>query len=152
MRTSDFDFDLPEALIAQFPAVERTASRLLCLDGNSGALSDATFSQLPQQLHAGDLLVFNDTRVIKARLLGRKESGGKVEVLVERVLDSHRALAHVRASKSPKSGTRLILSDAIDAEVLRMLNARANHAHQIGVTARHLQILKRSGLGLGDGN
>ncbi len=118
MRTSDFDFDLPEALIAQFPAAQRTASRLLCLDGNSGGLEDATFSSLPEHLNPGDLLVFNDTRVIKARLLGRKDSGGKVEVLVERVLDDHRALAHVRASKSPKSGHRLRLADAIDAEVI----------------------------------
>ena len=118
MRTSDFDFDLPEALIAQFPATERTASRLLCLDGNSGQLRDAAFADLPQLLQPGDLLVFNDTRVIKARLLGWKDSGGKVEVLVERVLDAHRALAHVRASKSPKPGTRLRLADAIDVEVL----------------------------------
>ncbi len=118
MRTSDFDFDLPSDLIAQFPAAERTASRLLCLNGNTGTLRDTAFAELPQLLHPGDLLVFNDTRVIKARLLGRKASGGRVEVLVERVLDSHRALAHVRASKSPKPGTRLHLSDAIEAEVL----------------------------------
>lgn len=118
MRTSDFDFDLPEALIAQFPAAERTASRLLCLDGNSGGLRDAAFANLPQFLHPGDLLLFNDTRVVKARLQGQKSSGGKVEVLVERVLDTHRALAHVRASKSPKPGARLWLADAIEVEVL----------------------------------
>jgi S-adenosylmethionine:tRNA ribosyltransferase-isomerase len=118
MRTSDFDFDLPEELIAQFPAAERTASRLLCLDGNTGALQDATFADLPRRLQPGDLLVFNDTRVIKARLLGQKVSGGKVEVLVERVLDTHRALAHVRSSRSPKPGARLQLADSIEAEVL----------------------------------
>ncbi len=118
MLTSDFDFDLPEALIAQFPAAERTASRLLRLDGNSGALQDAQFSDLPRFLSPGDLLVFNDTRVIKARLLGQKDSGGRVEVLVERVLDAHRALAHVRASKSPKPGTRLRLAEAVEVEVL----------------------------------
>ncbi len=118
MLTSDFDFDLPEALIAQFPAAERTASRLLRLNGNSGALQDARFSDLPDFLSPGDLLVFNDTRVIKARLLGQKDSGGRVEVLVERVLDPHQALAHVRASKSPKPGTRLLLSDAVEVEVL----------------------------------
>lgn len=118
MRTSDFDFDLPSDLIAQFPAAERTASRLLCLNGNTGTLRDAAFAELPQLLQPGDLLVFNDTRVIKARLLGRKASGGKVEVLVERVLGSHHALAHVRASKSPKPGTRLHLSDTIEVEVL----------------------------------
>ena len=118
MLTSDFDFDLPEALIAQFPAAERTASRLLRLNGNTGALQDARFSDLPDFLSPGDLLVFNDTRVIKARLLGQKDSGGRVEVLVERVLDPHQALAHVRASKSPKPGTRLLLSDAVEVEVL----------------------------------
>ena len=118
MRTSDFDFDLPEALIAQFPAAERTASRLLRVDGNSGAVHDAAFSDLPQFLRAGDLLVFNDTRVIKARLLGQKDSGGKVEVLVERVLDAHRALAHIRSSRSPKAGALLRLAEAIDVEVL----------------------------------
>jgi S-adenosylmethionine:tRNA ribosyltransferase-isomerase len=118
MRTSDFDFELPEALIAQHPAKERTASRLLHLDGNSGALRDAAFSDLPSFLKSGDLLVFNDTRVIKARLWGEKASGGKVEVLVERVLSSHRALAHVRASKSPKPGTRLHLANTIEVEVI----------------------------------
>lgn len=118
MRTSDFDFDLPDALIAQFPAAERTASRLLRLDGNTGELRDSVFADLPQFLQPGDLLIFNDTRVIKARLQGQKESGGKVEVLVERVLDAHRALAHVRASKSPKPGTRLWLAEAVEAEVL----------------------------------
>lgn len=118
MRTSDFDFDLPEALIAQFPAAQRTASRLLRLNGNNGALQDTLFADLPQFLNHGDLLVFNDTRVIKARLLGQKDSGGKVEVLVERVLDPQRALAHVRASKSPKPGTRLWLAEAVEVEVL----------------------------------
>jgi len=118
MRTSDFDFDLPEALIAQFPAAERTASRLLRLNGATGALQDASFADLPQFLQAGDLLIFNDTRVIKARLQGQKASGGKIEVLVERVLDARRALAHVRSSKSPKAGARLRLANAIEAEVL----------------------------------
>ena len=118
MRTSDFEFDLPEALIAQFPAAERTASRLLRLNGATGALQDASFADLPQCLQAGDLLIFNDTRVIKARLQGQKASGGKIEVLVERVLDAHRALAHVRSSKSPKAGARLWLADAVEAEVL----------------------------------
>ena len=118
MRTSDFDFDLPEALIAQFPAAERTASRLLHMNGSSGELQDGVFADLGQFLQPGDLLVFNDTRVIKARLNGQKASSGKVEVLVERVLDAHRALAHVRASKSPKAGTRLWLADAIEVEVL----------------------------------
>jgi S-adenosylmethionine:tRNA ribosyltransferase-isomerase len=118
MRTSDFDFELPSALIAQFPAPERSGSRLLCLDGSSGELRDALFRDLPQLLHADDLLVFNDTRVIQARLFGHKLSGGKVEVLVERVLDTHRVLAQVRASHAPKPGSRLLLSEVVEVEVL----------------------------------
>ena len=118
MRRSDFHFDLPEGLIAQYPATERTASRLLCLDGNSGELVDRRFCNLPQLLRAGDLLVFNDTRVIPARLFGQKETGGKVEVLVERVLDDRCVLAHVRASKSPRVGSRLTLEGGIMADML----------------------------------
>ncbi|MEQ1602108.1 MAG: tRNA preQ1(34) S-adenosylmethionine ribosyltransferase-isomerase QueA [Methylophilaceae bacterium] len=118
MRTEDFDFYLPNALIAQFPASQRNASRLLRLDGASGVLADHQFRELPEFLKAGDLLVFNDTRVIKARLVGVKASGGKVEVLIERVLDEHTALAHVRASKAPKSGQPLILAGTINVSVL----------------------------------
>jgi len=118
MRTSDFDFDLPEELIAQHPAPERTASRLLHLDGNNGAIRDRMFGDLPALLQPGDLLVFNDTRVIKARLTGEKESGGKVEVLVERVLDHQRALAHVRASHAPRPQSRLRLAGGVDVTVL----------------------------------
>lgn len=117
MRTTDFDFDLPPELIAQFPCSERRGSRLLHLDGNSGALEDLTFSRLPALLQPGDLLIFNDTRVIKARLYGLKSTGGKVEVLVERVLDEHQALAHVRASKAPKPGSRLLIGGDIPLEV-----------------------------------
>lgn len=118
MKLSDFHYHLPEALIAQYPAAERTASRLLCLDGRSGELSDRQFGELPGLLRAGDLLVMNDTRVIPARLYGRKETGGRVEVLVERVLDKQRVLAHVRASKSPKTASRLQLSETVGADVL----------------------------------
>ncbi len=118
MRRSDFHFDLPVELIAQFPTEKRSASRLLCLNGRGGELRDLGFSDLPQQLQPGDLLVFNDTRVIPARLLGvKRDSGGKVEVLVERVLDSRRVLAHVRASKAPRAGTSLLLEQEIEAEV-----------------------------------
>ena len=117
MLRSDFDYELPEALIAQAPLPERGASRLLTLDGVSGALADRHFPDLLDLLEAGDLLVFNDTRVIPARLLGEKDSGGRVEVLVERVTGEHEALAHVRASKSPKPGRRLILEGAVEAEV-----------------------------------
>jgi S-adenosylmethionine:tRNA ribosyltransferase-isomerase len=114
---SDFDFVLPPELIAQHPASERSASRLL--DGRGDAPVDRTFRELPGLLNPGDLLVFNDTRVIKARLLGVKVgSGGAVEALVERVLPNREVLAHVRASKSPKPGSLLRFADAFDAEVL----------------------------------
>ncbi len=118
MKLSDFQYPLPETLIAQYPATERTASRLLCLEGNDGAFTDRHFSDLPALLRPGDLLVMNDTRVIPARLYGRKDTGGQVEVLVERLLDNQRVLAHVRASKSPKTGSRLRLSQTVEAEVL----------------------------------
>lgn len=117
MKTSDFDFDLPPELIAQFPTQERSQSRLLHLDGASCALVDGRFSDLPQFLKPGDLLVFNDTRVIKARLFGVKDSGGKLEVLIERVLDEHQALAHIRASHAPRPGSGLLLAGKIAATV-----------------------------------
>jgi len=114
--TSDFDFALPPELVAQHPAAERSASRLL--DGRSAEPADRVFRDLPALLTPGDLLVFNDTRVIKARLLGVKATGGSVEALVERVLPNHEVLAHLRASKSPKPGSRVRFADAFDAEVL----------------------------------
>ncbi|CAI2478380.1 S-adenosylmethionine:tRNA ribosyltransferase-isomerase [Serratia proteamaculans] len=111
MRVADFSFELPESLIAHYPQPERSACRLLQLDGPSGELKHGVFTDLLDNLEAGDLLVFNNTRVIPARMFGRKVSGGKIEVLVERVLDDHRVLAHVRASKAPKPGTDLLLGD-----------------------------------------
>jgi S-adenosylmethionine:tRNA ribosyltransferase-isomerase len=117
MKTQDFDFYLPSQLIAQHPAQERTASRMLCLDGNSGNLTDKMFLDFPAACNKGDLLIFNDTRVIKARLFGQKHSGGNVEVLIERVINQQVAYAHVRASRSPKIGSRMRLSDAFDVEV-----------------------------------
>ncbi len=111
MNVSDFDFDLPDELIARYPLPERTASRLLCLDGLSGATSHKNFSDLPELLQSGDLLVFNNTRVIPARLFGQKETGGRVEILVERVVGEHEILAHVRASKALKEGQKVILED-----------------------------------------
>jgi len=113
MQRADFHYDLPDELIAQHPPEERGASRLLHVDGKSGELADRSFADLPGLLRSGDLLIFNDTRVMKARLFGRKETGGKVELLVERLLDARRALAHVRASKAPKDGTRLVVQSAI---------------------------------------
>lgn len=117
MRRSDFQFSLPDELIAQQPLAERSASRLLHFGRLNGKLADKQFVDLPEFLSDKDLLVFNNTRVINARLHGQKETGGKIEVLVERVVDQHNVLAHVRSSKSPKAGTKVRLEDAIDAEV-----------------------------------
>ena len=116
LTLEDFDYSLPADLIAQFPAPERAASRLLRLAGDG--LSDQRFADLPQFLRAGDVLVFNDTRVIKARLYGVKASGGKIEALVERVTGAHEALVQMRASHPPRPGTRLTFDAAIEAEVL----------------------------------
>jgi S-adenosylmethionine:tRNA ribosyltransferase-isomerase len=118
MRTQDFDFYLPSDLIAQHPAEKRSGSRLLHLDGNNGQLTDSAFSNLTHWLRPNDLIIFNDTRVIKARLFGQKATGGNVEVMIERALNDHEALAQVRASRSPKAGTRLLLEGAIEAVVL----------------------------------
>ena len=104
---SDFDFDLPEVLIAQHPAAERSSSRLL--DATSATPVDRIFRDLPQQLRAGDLLVFNDTKVINARLFGEKATGGKVELLIERVLGGNQVAAHMRVSKKPELGATLKL-------------------------------------------
>jgi S-adenosylmethionine:tRNA ribosyltransferase-isomerase len=106
MQLSDFHYDLPPELIAQQPSARRGDSRLLHLPAASG-ISDRAFADLPDLLRPGDLLVFNDTRVIPARLYGEKETGGRVEVLIERLVSDHEALAHVRASKSPRPGSRL---------------------------------------------
>ena len=114
MLISDFDYELPPELIARYPAANRRGSRLL----EVGAAShDRVFADLPSLLRKGDLLVFNDTRVIKARLTGRKETGGKAEILIERVASERVALAHVRASKSPKPGNRLLLDGGAEAVV-----------------------------------
>ncbi|MEI7678281.1 MAG: tRNA preQ1(34) S-adenosylmethionine ribosyltransferase-isomerase QueA [Betaproteobacteria bacterium] len=120
VKLSDFDYALPQGLIAQFPPAERGSSRLLHLDGASGLLANQHFRELPEFLEAGDVLVMNDTRVINARLTGHKQSGGQIEVLIERVLDSAdaRVLAQVRASKSPRTGMRLLLKGGAEAEVL----------------------------------
>ena len=117
MLTQEFDYELPPELIAQFPTAQRAQSRLLYLNA-SNEVRDNMFNDLPNYLQANDVLVFNDTRVIKARLFGTKDSGGKIEVLIERVLDEHRALAHIRASHAPKPGAWLLLSGDIVARVL----------------------------------
>ncbi|MDP2559810.1 tRNA preQ1(34) S-adenosylmethionine ribosyltransferase-isomerase QueA [Psychrobium sp. 1_MG-2023] len=118
MKVSDFSFELPEQLIARYPQEQRSASRLLGLDGNSGELTDGQFLDVIDKVNPGDLVIFNDTRVIPARVFGRKASGGKIEVLVERMLDEHRVLAHVRASKTPKPGTELILDGDVKATMV----------------------------------
>jgi len=118
MKLAEFDYELPEELIAQHPARERRASRLLHLDAVSGELRDRAFADLPQLVDARDLLVLNDTRVIKARLAGARASGGRVEFFVERITGAQEALGLMRSSKSLKAGARLLLGDGAAAEVL----------------------------------
>jgi S-adenosylmethionine:tRNA ribosyltransferase-isomerase len=114
MQIDDFNFSLPGELIAQYPAPERRASRLLEL---GDTVRDLHFSDLPLLLNAGDLLVFNDTRVIPARLAARKETGGRAEILIERITGANSALAHIRASKTPKVGSKLLLANDVEAVV-----------------------------------
>ena len=117
MKLSDFSFTLPEHLIAKYPTPDRTASRLLHLNGTTGEVNHKQFQQMLDLVEPGDLLVFNNTRVIPARLLGQKTSGGKVEELIERIVDDNNALAHMRASKAPKPGTDLLLEGAVSVTV-----------------------------------
>ncbi len=123
MQVIDFDYDLPSSLIAQIPLEKRSASRLLCLDKNLGSLQHEQFVDLPSLLNPGDLLVFNNTRVIPARLFGKKETGGQLEVLIERVLSDEKVLAHVRASKSPKPGTKILFDENISATIVKRHDA-----------------------------
>ncbi|HMW55372.1 MAG: tRNA preQ1(34) S-adenosylmethionine ribosyltransferase-isomerase QueA [Candidatus Accumulibacter phosphatis] len=124
LTLDDFDFDLPGELIAQHPTAERTASRLLQL--SDGIIHDRRFSELPEIVEAGDLLVFNDTRVFRARLFGRKESGGQIEVLIERIVDARHAVAQIRASKAPQAGSRIFLENAI----LLSVRGRCGEQHE----------------------
>jgi S-adenosylmethionine:tRNA ribosyltransferase-isomerase len=116
MKRSDFNYQLPPDLIAQYPLPERSASRLLCLDGYTGDVAHRQFEDILDVLDPKDLLVFNNTRVIPARLWGQKATGGKLEILIERITGTHRAVAHIRCSKSPRAGTRILLSQAAGAE------------------------------------
>ena len=118
MRVADFSFELPEELIARYPKADRSASRLMALNGDSGVIADETFTDLIGHIAPGDLLVFNNTRVIPARLFGQKASGGKLEVLVERLLDENRVLAHIRCSKSPKPGSEILLEGEVKATMV----------------------------------
>ena len=136
---SDFDFELPQQLIAQLPLSERSASRLLQVDG--GKLIDRAFTELVGLLAPGDLLVFNDTRVLKARFPGIKRSGGKVEVLIERVLDQSAVLAQIRASKSPQPGSTIRLADAFDVVV----GARAGEFYTLYFPANVFELIETHG-------
>ncbi|MCU4674570.1 tRNA preQ1(34) S-adenosylmethionine ribosyltransferase-isomerase QueA [Catenovulum sp. 2E275] len=123
MQVSDFHFDLPDELIAHFPAEKRSASRLLVVaEKNAESIEHKIFSDMPELVTDKDLLIFNNTKVIPARLLGQKVSGGKVEVLVERILEDNKILAHVRANKALKPGTEVILEDKIQAKMLERQN------------------------------
>jgi S-adenosylmethionine:tRNA ribosyltransferase-isomerase len=115
---NDFDYTLPEELIAQFPTDQRAQSRLLIVPNDTSDLIHATFPAIVDTVGKNDLLVFNNTRVIPARLFGEKETGGKIECLIERVLDDHQALAHIRASIAPKINTRIVLENTLQATVL----------------------------------
>lgn len=118
MKKSDFNYSLPADLIAQNPLENRSASRLLCMNKQSGELVDRQFNDFIDLIQSNDLLVFNNTKVIPARLFGHKQSGGKVEVLIERLLDEHNAIAHVKASKAAKAGTVIRLDGVYSCEVL----------------------------------
>jgi S-adenosylmethionine:tRNA ribosyltransferase-isomerase len=139
LTLSDFDYQLPPELIAQTPLPQRSSSRLLVLDGDR--LHDGRFVDLPTWLRPGDLLVMNDSRVLHARMLGRKESGGQVEILVERLLDESEVLAQVRASKSPQPGSHIRLEDAVDVEVL----GRAGEFYRLRFPGDAAELLERHG-------
>ena len=146
MKKSDFFFDLPEKLIAQHPLKNRSSSRLLALSGQTGEIVDQQFAALPDLLQAGDLLVFNDTRVIPARLLGHKDSGGRIEILVERILDEHRALTQIRASKTPKPGSVLHLNNGVKVTLLAKqdgfyeLDFRPNKVQDVLASIGHMPL------------
>jgi len=117
MQLKDFHYELPQELIALYPQAQRSASRLLCLDRDNGHVSHRTFSDLPSLLSADDLIVFNNTRVLPARLYGQKATGGKVELLIERITDTHSAVCQIRASKAPKPGNKISIADGVWLEV-----------------------------------
>lgn len=141
MQVADFFFQLPDALIARHPLAERRASRLLVLDGETGKLSHRHFAGLLEYVRPGDLMVFNNTRVIPARLFGQKATGGKLEILVERVLGSRSVLAHIRSSKSPKAGSRILLDGGGEAEMV----ARHDALFELQFDEDVLSLLERIG-------
>lgn len=141
MNRRDFYFDLPDALIARYPLAERSASRLLCLSGSDGNVVHRQFRELPELIAPGDLLVFNQSRVMPARLFAQKISGGQVEILIERLPSANTALAHLRASKSPKPGSELILSDG----TLVRMTARADALFVLEADEPWAGIMARAG-------
>jgi S-adenosylmethionine:tRNA ribosyltransferase-isomerase len=141
VRLSDFDYPLPPELIAQHPAAERTASRLLHLHGRTGAIQDLRFPDIARLLAPADVLVLNDTRVVKARLRGRKDTGGEVEVLVERVLDAHRALVQARSSKPLKPGRRIVFAEGVEAE----MTGRHDEFFELRFDGEVLEAMERHG-------
>jgi len=140
MKTRDFFYELPDELIAQHPTKKRTDSRLLCLDRNKGTLQDRQFTDISELLNPNDVLVFNNTRVIPARLYGQKPTGGKVEILIERITSEHRALAHVRASKTPKIGTDIILTVPASDQAIRFTVEDRHEGMFVLTTAPHCNI------------
>ena len=141
MLVSDFDYELPPELIAQHPAAQRTASRLLHLDARTGTLRDLSFARFTELVGPGDALVLNDTRVIKARLAGRKRSGGKIEVFVERALGPREALALIRSSHTPKAGSEVLVGDGIVLSVLE----RTGDLYRVRFSADIDAVLERFG-------
>src|SRR5215470_11648346 len=143
MRLDQFDFDLPPELIAQHPPAQRGQSRLLHLNGRDGAMRDLAFTDFPALVAPGDLLVFNDTQVIKARLFGEKSTGGKVELLIERIIGPKRALALLRASHAPRPGGDLVVAGTVRARVL----ARRGDFHllEFQTPGSVLELLERVG-------
>ncbi len=141
MQVADFFFQLPDALIARHPLAERRASRLLVLEGETGKLSHRNFADLLDHVRPGDLMVFNNTRVIPARLFGQKATGGKLEILVERVVGNRSVLAHVRSSKSPKAGSKILLDGGGEAEMI----ARHDALFELEFDEDVLPLLERIG-------
>ena len=141
MKTSEFDYALPEELIAQHPAAERGASRLLHLDARSGAIEDLSFSELPRLVSASDVIVLNDTRVLKARLFGRKSTGGRIEVFVERIVSECEALALMRSGHPPQAGYKLTVGDGVEVEVL----AREDDLYRVRFSEPVAAALERCG-------
>src|SRR6267142_2544796 len=141
MRVSEFDYVLPPELIAQQPAPERSASRLLRLDAASGAIEDLAFADLPGLLGPRDVLVLNDTRVINARLAGRKRSGGKIEVFVERILGAREALALIRASHPPPAGSEVLVGGGVVVKV----EGRAADLYRLTFSENVESVLERFG-------